>query len=91
MNEQKDLSFEKAFDRLEEILQSIHENKISLQDSIQMFEEADQLIQFCNTNLTQAEKKIETLVKNRNQELIKDEKGNPITEEFTTVLKNNLS
>lgn len=89
-NESKD-SFEKAFDRLEEILQSIHENNISLDDSIRMFEEANQLIHFCNKNLTEAEKKIETLVKTRNQELVKDEDHLPKTEEFTITSENNLS
>lgn len=87
---EKTLSFEKAFDRLEEILQSINENKAPLNDSIKLFEEADQLISQCNENLTSAEKKIETLIKNRNQEIELDSNSQPKTEEFIAPSQNKL-
>jgi len=67
MTEEK--SFEKAFDRLEEILQQMNEGKVSLDSSLKLFEEADGLITQCNKKLTNAEQKIETLIKNRNSQL----------------------
>ena len=58
-------SFEKAFDRLEEILQKMNEGKISLDTSLKLFEEANSLITKCNDRLVKAEQKIEILIKNR--------------------------
>jgi len=60
-------SFEKAFDRLEEILQKMNEGKISLDSSLKLFEEANNLITKCNDRLVKAEQKIEMLIKNRSE------------------------
>ncbi|NGX56122.1 MAG: Exodeoxyribonuclease 7 small subunit [Candidatus Anoxychlamydiales bacterium] len=77
----KEMEFEKAFERLEEILQNMNENKISLDNSLKLFEEADLLIKTCNKKLLDAESKIETLIKNRDQDLKIDENG-PVKENF---------
>jgi len=76
-------SFEKAFSRLETILEDLNSEKVSLDSSLKLFEEADSLINKCSDKLKNAEKKIEILVKNREQELVlgKDEK--PVTENFS--------
>lgn len=76
-------SFEKAFSRLETILEELNSEKVSLDSSLKLFEEADSLINKCSDKLKNAEKKIEILVKNREQELVlgKDEK--PVTENFS--------
>jgi len=74
-------SFEKAFDRLEEILKKLNDGKINLDDSLKLFEEADGLITTCSKKLNNAEQKIETLIKKRNKILL-DEEGNPKTEPF---------
>lgn len=76
----EELSFEKAFERLEEILQKMNEGKISLDASLKLFEEADNLISTCSDKLTQAEQKIETLVKNRAELELENEK--PKTKDF---------
>ena len=70
----KELPFEQAFERLEEILEKMNSGKISLDDSIKAYEEADKLIQQCQKRLDQAEQKIEILVKGRD--------GQPQTAEF---------
>ena len=73
-------SFEKAFERLEEILQKMNEGKVSLDTSLKLFEEADTLITKCQEKLTKAEQKIEMLIKNRAQIVLEDDK--PEIEEF---------
>lgn len=74
-------SFEQAFDRLEEILKNLNEGKINLDESLKLFEEADSLITKCSTKLNAAEKKVEILIKKRN-ELLLDKEGNPEKEDF---------
>ena len=82
MTEKNNLSFEDAFQRLEGILEDLNKEKVSLEDSIKLFEEADKLISKCGKQLTEAEKKIETLIKNRDGELVLDENSKPLAEEF---------
>lgn len=72
-------TFETAFKRLEEILEKMNSNTISLDDSLKLYEEADSLIAICNKRLNDAERKIETLVKNRQGELIMGSDGKPET------------
>lgn len=76
------LSFEAAFARLEEILERLNTGTISLDDSLKLYEEADQLIGLCNKRLTDAERKIEILVKNRNGELGIGGDDKPVVQEF---------
>lgn len=78
-----DLSFETAYARLEEILEKMNSGKVSLEESLKLYEEADKLITWSNKQLLQAEKRIEILVKNREGELVCDEKGRPLTQEFS--------
>lgn len=81
MNE-KELSFEAAFARLEEILEKMNSGSISLDESLKLYEEADKLIIMCQKRLTDAERKIETLVKNRNGEVVLGADQKPITQDF---------
>ena len=80
MNEQP-LSFESAYARLEEILEKMNSGKASLEDSLKLYEEADRLISWCSQTLTNAEKKIEILMKNR-EGLQLDEQGRPLAQPF---------
>lgn len=77
------LSFEEAYARLEQILESMNSGKLSLEQSLKMYEEADKLISSCNQKLHEAEQKIEILVKNRNGEVSLNEEGRPMTEAFS--------
>ncbi len=78
------MKFEEAYQRLEEILQAMNSGKVALDDSLKLYEEADKLIVTCQKKLTEAEKKIEILVKNRSGELVADEAGQPLKESFLT-------
>ena len=75
-------TFETAFDRLEQILSSMNSGKTGLDESLMLFEEADQLIKSCQDKLEFAEKKVETLIKDRNNNLQVDEEGDPISQPF---------
>lgn len=66
-------TFEKAFSRLEEILEKMSSGQVPLDDAIKLYEEADKLIKQCSKRLTSAEQKIEKLVKTRSGELKTEE------------------
>lgn len=78
---QETLSFEKAFERLEQILEKMNNGKTPLEESLKLFEEAEKLIHNCSSRLAQAEQKIEQLLKNKG-ELALDANQNPQTEPF---------
>ncbi len=82
-NEKKEeVSFEKAFSRLEEILEQMNAGEVSLDQSLMLYEEADKLINTCGSRLNEAERRIEILIKNRNGELALGPEGKPITQNF---------
>ncbi|MBW1773224.1 MAG: exodeoxyribonuclease VII small subunit [Deltaproteobacteria bacterium] len=56
-------SFEGAMQRLEEITQNLENGDLSLEDSIDVFEEGMKLAKFCSKKLEEAEKKVTKLVK----------------------------
>jgi exodeoxyribonuclease VII small subunit len=76
----QNLSYEKAFERLEKILELMNSGKTPLEESLKLFEEAESLMRSCTQSLNAAEKTIERLIKGRNQELVLDEAQKPKTE-----------
>jgi len=76
------MKFEEAYIRLEEILQAMNSGKVALDDSLKLYEEADKLITTCQKRLTEAEKKIEILVKSRSGDLATNGEGAPLKESF---------
>ncbi|MGR3974043.1 MAG: exodeoxyribonuclease VII small subunit [Candidatus Rhabdochlamydia sp.] len=76
------MKFEHAYQRLEEILQAMNSGKTALEDSLKLYEEADALITNCQKQLTEAEKKIEILIKNRSGDIVTHETGDPVKEPF---------
>ncbi len=80
--EKKELNFEDAFIRLEVILEKMNSGAIGLDESLKLYEEADRLIVICNKRLTDAERKIEILVKNRSGELVLGADQKPQTQDF---------
>lgn len=83
MTAQTTLTFEAAYARLEEILEKMNSGKVALEESLKLYEEADKLIVWCSKRLTEAEKKIEVLTKNRDAELVLDPTGKPQTQPFS--------
>lgn len=82
-----ELTYEKAFERLEKILTTLNEGKASLEDSLTLFKEANQLIMECNQKLTHAEQTIERLIKHRDGSLVLDETNTPKTSLFEDSAK----
>ena len=64
-NQNENFSFEKAYARLEGILGELNSGETPLEASLKLYEEANKLINLCSSKLSQAEQKIETLIKSR--------------------------
>jgi exodeoxyribonuclease VII small subunit len=61
---QDEISFEKALERLETIVEEMESGKLSLEDMMKRFEEGQGLSKLCSAKLNQVERRIEILVKN---------------------------
>jgi exodeoxyribonuclease VII small subunit len=59
MNE---LTYEKAYNRLEEIVEKLENGSVPLEESMKLFEEGTKLANFCNTKLNDAEQKFTQLI-----------------------------
>jgi len=64
MAAKKELTFEQALKRLEEIAQSLESGEASLEESLEMYEEGMKLIEFCHRKLGEAEKRVQKLTRN---------------------------
>ena len=60
------MTYEKAIERLEEIVSLLEKNETSLDDSMKLFEEGTKLSAFCAEKLKSAQQKITELEKNSN-------------------------
>jgi exodeoxyribonuclease VII small subunit len=69
--------FEEALKKLEEIVQRLERGELTLEDSLSCYEEGIRLSRFCHGKLEEAERKIETLVKDARGEVAVDETGAP--------------
>ncbi|VBB42069.1 exodeoxyribonuclease VII small subunit [Desulfatiglans anilini] len=56
-------TFEKAMERLEEIVKGLEGGALPLDASLKAFEEGMKLVQFCSGKLEEAQKKVALLVK----------------------------
>lgn len=59
----KKKSFEDALAKLEQITKELEEGDLSLEDSLKYFDEGVKLAEYCNSKLSDAQKKVEILVK----------------------------
>ena len=62
MNHNENITFEEAVARLEQIVRSMEEGKLSLDDSLKAFEEGISLVRFCNGKLDSAEQRVRILL-----------------------------
>lgn len=60
---EKQLDFEEALARLEEVVKELEDGGLSLEKSLELFEEGVKLVKFCKLELDQAERKIEIVLK----------------------------
>jgi exodeoxyribonuclease VII small subunit len=67
--EQEKKKFEEAIEELEKVVERLESGELSLEDSLAAFEEGVGLVKFCNQRLTEVEKKIELLVKDKDGKL----------------------
>lgn len=72
---EKELTFEEALAKLEDLVRLLEEGKLPLAESLAAFEEGVTLIRKCAQELEAAEGKVEVL--------LKDENGKIFTELFT--------
>lgn len=84
-------NFETAFHRLENILEKMNTESVSLDEALKLYEEADTLITGCQKQLSDAERRIEVLLKNRDGTLTLDETAAPLTESFENAKSHPLS
>lgn len=60
--------FKGSMNRLEEIVTILERNEIELEEAMQLFEEGLKLIKDCDTQLTQFENKVQTLLDSYQQD-----------------------
>lgn len=63
MVEKKEPKFEEALEKLEKIVEDLEGGELSLEESMQRYEEGIRLSKLCSKRLEEAKKKIELLVK----------------------------
>ena len=61
--EQKEQTFEQAYQQLESIVEILEKGESTLEESMKVFEEGMRLVQFCTQKLDDAQGKLQTLVK----------------------------
>lgn len=60
----KDFSYEKSIERINELLEKMENDDISLSENMEYFKEAKSLIKLCNEYLSNMEKEFEIIVAN---------------------------
>lgn len=61
--------FESALEELEQVVEQLESGELSLEDSLSAFEKGIGLVRFCNHKLSEVEKKIEMLIKDKEGKL----------------------
>ncbi len=61
----KELKFEDALKRLEEIVAKLETGNLPLEESLKLFEEGVTLVRFSNEKLTEAQQKVALLLKDQ--------------------------
>ena len=65
----KDIKFEKAMRRLEEIVEHLEKGELDIDKSLEIFEEGISMSRLCSEKLNEAEQKIEQLTQKRRGDL----------------------
>lgn len=68
MAENKDpqtIKFETALEQLELVVEQLESGELSLEDSLAAFEKGVGLVRICNQKLSEVEKKVELLIKDK--------------------------
>jgi exodeoxyribonuclease VII small subunit len=62
-----DMKFEEALARLEEIVKKMEDGDLTLEESLDAFEEGIKLSRFCTKKLDEAERRVEMLLKDEDE------------------------
>jgi exodeoxyribonuclease VII small subunit len=62
-DEKKEIPFENALKKLEGIVQNLEQGDLSLEDALKHYEEGVKMADLCQRRLTEAQKRVEVLVK----------------------------
>jgi exodeoxyribonuclease VII small subunit len=65
----QELKFEEAIADLEQVVEQLESGDLSLEDSLATFEKGVGLVRYCNQKLSEVEKKVELLVKDKQGQL----------------------
>ncbi len=65
MQKKEKYTFEEALHRLEEIVSKLEMGDVPLEDTIKLFQEGMELINFCNHKLEEVKFKVEMVVRNK--------------------------
>jgi exodeoxyribonuclease VII small subunit len=65
----RELKFEEAITDLEQVVEQLESGDLSLEDSLAAFEKGVGLVRYCNQKLSEVEKKVELLVKDKQGQL----------------------
>jgi exodeoxyribonuclease VII small subunit len=65
----RELKFEEAIADLEQVVEQLESGDLSLEDSLEAFEKGVGLVRYCNQKLSEVEKKVELLVKDKQGQL----------------------
>ncbi len=63
MSETKEMAFDAALKKLEALVEDLESGELSLEDALKKYEEGVKLADFCTKRLSEAEKKVELLMK----------------------------
>lgn len=80
------LKFESALEKLEKIVEEMESGDLPLDEILKKYEEGSNLVRYCARKLTEAEKRIEILMKNKEGEL----EARPFEEEHEDEKKEEL-
>ena len=69
---QGDFNFEKALQELEELVEKMETGNLSLEESLKYFERGVALTRNCQQALTEAEQKVQRLLKQNGKEQLQD-------------------
>ena len=68
-NDSQPLKFEAAIEDLEQVVEQLESGDLSLEDALAAFERGVGLVRYCNQKLSEIEKKVELLVRDKEGQL----------------------
>ena len=68
-NDSQPLKFEAAIEDLEQVVEQLESGDLSLEDALATFEKGVGLVRYCNQKLSEVEKKVELLVRDKEGQL----------------------